>query len=104
MIVEASVIIMKRGITKKLSGVRVQKMEDGDWQRTWAFSLKEKTASREGYSQTQIHGSLRKTDDYPGRRVAVVKDSISVINATKWFVGIAQTQMLSVRGVEHILL
>lgn len=31
MIVEASVIIMKRGITKKLSGVRVQKMEDGDW-------------------------------------------------------------------------
>ena len=27
--------------------------------------LKEKTANREGYSQTQIHGSLRKTDDYP---------------------------------------
>jgi hypothetical protein rflaF_15811 len=66
MVVEASVIVMKCGITKKLSGVRVQKMEDGDWYRTWAFPLKEKTASREGYSQTQIHGSLRKTDDYPG--------------------------------------
>gem|GEM_PF-2678708 len=33
-----------------------------------------------------------------------VKDSISVISATKWFVGMAQTQMLSVRGVEYVLL
>ena len=65
MIVEASVIVMKCLLTKNLSGVHVQKMENGDWYRTWAFLLKEKTANREGYSQTQIHGSLRKTDDYP---------------------------------------
>lgn len=37
-------------------------------------------------------------------RIAGVKDSISVISATKWFVGMAQIQMLSVRGVEYALL
>lgn len=63
---EASVIVMKCGMIKKISGVRVQKMENGDWYRTWAFPLREKTANHEGYSQTRIHGSLKTTAEYPG--------------------------------------
>lgn len=63
---EASIVVMMCGTSKKLSGVRVQKMEDGDWYRTWAFPLNAKTASHEGYNQTRIHGSLKTIDGYPG--------------------------------------
>lgn len=63
---EASIVIMKCSATKGFVGVRVQKMEDGDWHRTWAFKVNPKTANREGYDQTRIRGSLCSTPEYPG--------------------------------------
>lgn len=63
---EASIVIMKCSSTNGFAGVRVQKMEDGDWHRTWAFKINPKTANREGYDQTRIHGSLCSTPEYPG--------------------------------------
>lgn len=63
---EASVILMKCQSTSLLNGVRVQKMEDGDWRRTWAFPIKEGNAINEGYGNTQIVGSLYIEEGYCG--------------------------------------
>lgn len=62
---EASVILMKCN-NKRLFGVRVQKTEDGDWWRTWAFPIDENVASREGFDRQQIQGNLYTTEEYPG--------------------------------------
>ncbi|MBQ7503008.1 hypothetical protein IJT93_09950 [bacterium] len=63
---EANIVIMKCSSTNGFVGVRVQKMEDGDWHRTWAFKINPKTANREGYDSTMIHGSLCCTEEFPG--------------------------------------
>lgn len=47
-------------------GVRIQKMEDGDWWRTWAFPIKPRQAQNEGYDETQVKGTLKATKEYPG--------------------------------------
>ncbi len=63
---EASVIVMKCTQTKHLFGVRIQKMEDGDWYRTWAFKLNETRAAREGYNKNKISGGLSELEGFPG--------------------------------------
>lgn len=63
---EAKVLVLKCGMTKKSYGVRIQKMADGDWKRTWAFPLREEVAKREGYDQSTVSGSLSETDAFPG--------------------------------------
>ena len=62
---EATVILAKckQG---QIYGIRVQKMEDNDWWRTWSFPIKELQAAREGYDTTNIHGNLYATPEYPG--------------------------------------
>ena len=43
--IEAAVITAKCSKGKRTYGIRIQKMEDGDWWRTWAFPIDEKRAS-----------------------------------------------------------
>ena len=63
---EVAIIIQKCSSNKRLLGVRTQKMEDGDWWRTWAFAMNERQAKREGYDTTPVQGSLRETEEFPG--------------------------------------
>lgn len=46
-------------------GVRFQRA-DGGWKYTWAFEMKESSAKREGYDNTQIMGNIYPDDNYPG--------------------------------------
>ena len=63
---QASVILIRCAKTKKAFGARIQKMDDGDWWRTWAFPIDEKRAEREGYDRETIRGNLCCTKDYGG--------------------------------------
>ncbi len=63
---EANVLLTKCTRSHKAFGVRVEKMEDGDWWRTWAFEIRESTAKSEGFDKTPVRGNLYGTDEYPG--------------------------------------
>lgn len=63
---KATVILQKCSQTKKLFGIRVEELEDGEWYRTWAFPIDESRASREGYQNTRILSKLPALQDYPG--------------------------------------
>ena len=63
---EAKVIVMKCGSTRKMFGVRIEKMSDGDWYRTWAFPLNENTVRAEGYDRSTVSGNLYGTKGFPG--------------------------------------
>ena len=63
---EAKVLVMKCSKTNELFGVRIQKMEDNDWHRTWAFRLNEQQVQHERYNSFTVNGSLKKTKDFPG--------------------------------------
>lgn len=63
---EAKVLVFMCSKTKQPYGVRTQRMEDGDWWRTWAFKVNSQIASNEGYDRNQIQGNLYSTNDYPG--------------------------------------
>lgn len=63
---EAKVLIFKCTNGSQPFGVRVQKMEDRDWWRTWAFKISANIVSNEGYDRNQVQGNLYSTEDYPG--------------------------------------
>ena len=63
---DAAVILAKCYKTKKMYGMRSQKMNDGDWWRTWAFPIDEKRAHGEGYDTTIVQGNMYHTEEYPG--------------------------------------
>lgn len=63
--VEATVIIAKCVNTKKIYGIRVER-RNNDWHKTWAFKINEKSAKREGFDKTVIHGKFRADDEYNG--------------------------------------
>ena len=63
---EAAVILFKCPTKEKTFGVTVEKMQNGDWQRVWAFPLDEKVAKNEGFDRIQVQGSLQGTEKYPG--------------------------------------
>lgn len=46
-------------------GVRFQRNGSG-WSYTWAFKMKESSAKREGYNDTQIMGNIEPGEEYPG--------------------------------------
>ncbi|MDO4756279.1 MAG: TerY-C metal binding domain-containing protein [Parabacteroides sp.] len=61
----AVIALCKCSQTKNLYGIRFEK--DGKaWKYTWAFPVKEATASREQYDKTRITGGLIQSPDYPG--------------------------------------
>lgn len=63
---EATVIMQICSQKKRHFGVRVQKMQDQDWWRTWAFEIDERRAKQEGYDVTPVQGNLNCTEEYPG--------------------------------------
>ncbi|MBQ8849517.1 MAG: hypothetical protein IJ011_04175 [Clostridia bacterium] len=63
---EAKVLLVKCPTKRETFGVRIQKMDDGDWWRTWAFKLNTAQAQNEGYDETQVQGNLNETEEYPG--------------------------------------
>lgn len=63
---EANILLFMCNKAKKVFGVRVQKMNDGDWWRTWAFKIKPQHAKSEGYDKTPVQGNLNPTEEYPG--------------------------------------
>jgi len=63
---EAAVIVAKCSKNGQTYGMRTQKMNDGDWWRTWAFSIDEKKAKKEGYDVTKVQGNMYHTEEYPG--------------------------------------
>ncbi len=63
---EANILLFKCGKANQMYGVRVQKMKDGDWWRTWAFKIKPQNAKSEGFDKTPIQGNLNCTEEYPG--------------------------------------
>lgn len=65
-LVDATVILFRCDKTGQSYGVRVEKMPDGDWVRTWAFPLEEKALSFEKYEKQQVVGSFQHLREYPG--------------------------------------
>ena len=63
---EAKVLIFKCTQRNEPFGVRVERMSDQDWWRTWAFRINPRVAAREGYDQNEIQGNLYATEEYPG--------------------------------------
>lgn len=63
---EAAVIMQMCTRTKRPFGVRTQKMEDGDWYRTWSFVIDQRRAHAEGYDVTPVRGNLYAIGEYPG--------------------------------------
>lgn len=51
--------------TDKVYGVRLEDKTSNRWTATWAFSIKEETAQREGYTQNQFPTDLNYEADYP---------------------------------------
>lgn len=49
----------------KIFGVRFQKDNKG-WKYNWAFKIKESSAKREGYDNTEITGGVFSDEEYPG--------------------------------------
>jgi hypothetical protein len=62
---EANVILAKCDNTGNLFGVRVEK-RNGDWFRTWAFKIDEKSAKSEGYDKVRLTGSFFADPEFPG--------------------------------------
>lgn len=63
---EANVILVRCNKHQKIYGTRIQRMQDGDWWRTWAFPVSEKRAKNEGYDQQEVRGNLFATEEFPG--------------------------------------
>lgn len=47
-------------------GIRIEQKMTDKWIADWAFAIKEDTAKREGYDQTQISGIFEIDAKYPG--------------------------------------
>lgn len=63
---EATIILAKCPKRNLTYGIRIQKMSDGDWWRTWAFPIDAHRAHREKYDEAKVCGSLSCTKEYLG--------------------------------------
>lgn len=64
--IEATVALCKCKESKKMYGVRFQKIANHRWKYTWSFPVKSSTAKREGYDATIIDGMIEPDAEYPG--------------------------------------
>ena len=60
------VVLARCSDSKTLFGVRFERKDASGWAGTWAFPLRESTATREGYDRTSISGSFSLDPSYPG--------------------------------------
>ena len=63
---EATVLLAKCKKRNGYYGMRVQRLEDGDWWRTWAFPIDDRDAYRKESVVTSLRGNLFNTKQYPG--------------------------------------
>ncbi len=64
--VNATVLVFRCDKTGQSYGVRVQKMSNGDWVRTWSFPLQEEAIQFEKYEKQKIVGNFDCTEEYQG--------------------------------------
>ena len=74
------VIVMARCCHSKQNyGIRFEQSSLHSWVADWAFSIKEETASREGYGNNSVTGDFNFSSAYPGcpfcKAVSIVKCS-----------------------------
>lgn len=60
------VLVSRCSAGKRLFGIRMEERGTRRWIVTWAFPVKESTATREGYDRTEIRGSFDFDEHYPG--------------------------------------
>lgn len=60
------VIVARCGRTRRTFGIRLEAKTARQWIADWAFAMKERSASKEGYDRTQISGSFGFDAAYPG--------------------------------------
>ena len=60
------VVPARCGGRDRLFGVRMEELGRGRWAATWAFSLREDVAKREGYDARTLEGSFEVASGYPG--------------------------------------
>ncbi len=64
---EAFVQLARCPSNGKHYGIRMEKTAEGRWRKTWAFPMKEESARREHYGETDITGLFGGwTEEYPG--------------------------------------
>src|SRR5215510_4505669 len=61
----ANILLTKCGKNNKTYGIRIEQ-QGNDWVSTWAFSIDEDKAKREGFDKTKITGAFCPIDGYPG--------------------------------------
>lgn len=72
------VIVMARcSDSRQCFGIRLEEIERDQWTADWAFAMKEGSAKKEGYDQTEVRGTFRFATVYPGcpycRAVSIFK-------------------------------
>lgn len=63
---EVAIAVSKCLTTKKLYGIRFEKLQSNGWEFNWAFPIKAESAQREGYDKTVIKGTISQAEEYPG--------------------------------------
>lgn len=63
--IEATVVMARCGKTGAPYGIRMEK-QGNRWVCTWAFSLREESAKKEGFDNKSVNGTIDIGDDYPG--------------------------------------
>src|ERR1700730_16453980 len=53
-----SIVAARCGQTSEGFGIRFERSGEDHWSATWAFSLKETVARREGYDRSEIRGTI----------------------------------------------
>lgn len=66
--------------TKKLYGVRME-IDGNKWLATWAFSIKERVAKYEGYTENQFPPDLIYSEEYPGCPYCKKREDLVKISA-----------------------
>src|SRR6266567_5219143 len=60
------VIVMSRcSRSREPFGMRFEELSQGLWVTDWAFPVRENTAKKEGYDQSDIKGAFASSDEYP---------------------------------------
>ena len=73
------VIVMGRcGVTQKGYGMRFERRGSANWVATWAFSIKESLAKKEGYENSSVEGSFSFDEEFPGCPYCSAKSWLNV--------------------------
>lgn len=63
---EVVIVLARCSVDRQGFGMRYARLDSRVWSLTWAFAIKERVASREGYDRTTIRGEFVTSSEYPG--------------------------------------